>query len=183
MSGSSNKRMVRRSAWSQITPSYRLLFGFCFICIIGLMGQTPKSIFDIQIIWPHAALWAAVGWASVGLAVRPMLLLCVLGIAQDISFDGPIAVFWIVNLIAYGIAVWLNELFDVEKDPVKALMVAGVAMGGGFVALWLLASGTADHGVRIFPRVQEWLLTLILFVPLAPMFRLGGLPGNRLGAN
>ena len=182
MAGSS-KSMARKSAWSQIAPTYRMLFGFFFICIVGLIGLTPKSIFGIQIIWPHAALWAAVGWASVGFAVRPMLLLCVLGVAQDISFDGPIAVFWIVNLLAYGIAVWLNELFDVEKDPAKGLMVAAVAMAGAFLALWLLASGTANHGVRILPRIQEWLLTLLLFLPFAPMFRLGGIPGQRLGAS
>lgn len=182
MSGSSRKRIVRKSLWSQISPTYRMLFGFTLIALIGFLGQTPKSVFGLQVIWPHAALWAAVGWASAGLSVRPMLLLCALGIAQDISFQGPIAVFWIVNLVTYGIAAWLAETFDAEADPIKALMIAGLAMGAGVLVLWLLASGTANHSVRVTPLVSQWLLTLLLFMPLAPLFRLGGYPGERIGA-
>jgi len=174
--------MVRKGAWSKVSPTYRMLFGFFLVAIIGLLGQTPKAIFGLQVIWPHAALWAAVGWASVGLSVRPMLLLCVLGIAQDISFEGPIAVFWIVNFGTYGVAALLAETFDVEADPVQALMVAGVSMAIGFIILWILASGTANHGIRVLPRLQEWLFTLILFLPLAPLFRLGGHPGERIGS-
>lgn len=178
MSGS-GKRIGRKSAWSQVSPSYRLLFGFVLIALIGLLGQTPKSFFGVQLIWPHAALWGAVGWAAAGLSVRPMLLLCLLGIAQDISFEGPIAVFWLVNLATYGVAAWIGETFDVEADPVNAVLVAALAMAVGFCVLWVLASGTADHGVRVLPRLQEWLLTLLLFLPLAPLFRLGGRPGER----
>lgn len=175
--------MVRKSLWSKVSPTYRMLIGFFLVGVVGLIGQTPKSIFGIELIWPYAALWASVGWASVGLSVRPMLLLCLLGIFQDISFDGPIAVFWIVNLSAYGMAAWFGEIFDVETDPVQALMVAAVAMATGFFVLWLLASGTADHAVRIFPRVQEGILTLLVFLPIAPLFRLGGRPGDRIGAS
>ena len=178
----SSKRIVRKSPWSKIPPTYRMLIGFALIAFVGLMGQTPKSIFGIQIIWPHAALWAAVGWASVGLSLRPMLLLCLLGLAQDVSFNGPLAVFWLVNLSAYGVAAWLSETLDADKDPVQALAVAAVAMTVAFLVLWLLASGTANHAVRFIPRLQEWLVTLLLFLPIAPLFRLGGRPGLRIGA-
>lgn len=182
MSGSS-KRMVQKSLWSQVSPTYRMLFGFCLVALIGLIGQTPKSIFGFQMIWPYAALWAAVGWASAGMSIRPMLLLCLLGIAQDISFEGPIAVFMIVNLATYGVAVWLAETFDAEADPLKALMIAGAATGVGFFVLWVLASATANHVVKAVPLIQDWMLTLILFLPLAPLFRLGGRPGSRIGAS
>jgi len=175
------KHIGRKSAWSQVSPTYRLVFGFLVIGVVGLLGQTPKSVFGLQLIWPHAALWGAVGWAAAGLSIRPMLCLCVLGIAQDISFDGPIGVFWLVNLATYGVAAWLGETFDVEGDPVNAVLVAAFAMFAGFFVLWLLASGTANHGVRILPRVQEWLLTLLVFLPFAPLFRLGGRPGGVKG--
>jgi len=100
----SSRRVGRKTMWSRVSPSSRMWFGFLLIAVVGLLGQTPKSIFSVQIIWPYAALWGAVGWASVGLSLRPMLLLCVLGVAQDISFEGPIAVFWIMNLATYGVA-------------------------------------------------------------------------------
>ena len=180
MSGS-RKRIGRRSFWSKVSPTYRMLIGFAVIAAIGLIGQTPKSIFGIQIVWPHAALWAAVGWASVGMSVRPMILLCLLGLAQDVSFNGPLAVFWIVNLSAYGVAVWASKNFDADKDPVQALLVAAVSMAAAFFVLWILASATANHAVRIIPRFQEWLITLLLFLPIAPLFRLGSRPGERGG--
>ena len=173
---------MRKSLWSNVQPTYRMLIGFGIIAIVGLLGQTPKYVFGIQIIWPHAALWAAAGWASVGMSMRPMLLLCVLGLAQDVSFSGPLAVFWIVNLSVYGAAAWMSQNFDIDKDPVQALMVASVSMAIGFVVLWLLASATANHAVRFAPRIVEWFVTLVLFLPLAPFFRLGGRPGARLGA-
>lgn len=178
----SSVNIARKSAWSRVRPSYRLWIGFGLIALIGLLGQTPKSFFWVQAIWPHAALWGAVGWASAGLSVRPMIMLCMLGVAQDISFDGPIGVFWLVNLATYGLAAQLGETFDVETDAVRALMVAAVSMAAGFIVLWFLASGTANHGVRVIPRIQEWGLTLVLFLPLAPIFRLGGRPGERIGA-
>lgn len=178
----SSKRMAKRSFWSKVPPTYRMLIGFAVIAAIGLIGQTPKSIFGFQIVWPHAALWAAVGWASVGMSLRPMLLLCVLGLAQDVSFNGPLAVFWLVNLSAYGSAAWLSGTFDVENDPIQRLMVASVSMAVAFLTLWLLASATANHAVRFLPRIQEWLVTLLLFLPIAPLFSLGGRPGNRAGA-
>lgn len=112
-----------------------------------------------------------------------MIILCLLGVAQDISFDGPIAVFWMVNLVTYGSAAMLSQTFDVEADPLMALMVATVAMGAGFFLLWILASSTADHVVRVWPLIQQWFLTLVVFLPIAGLFRLGGLPGQRVGAN
>lgn len=159
-----------------------MLIGFSLVALVGLVGQTPKFLFGVQIVWPHAALWAAVGWASVGMSLRPMLLLCLFGLAQDVSFSGPLAVFWIVNLSAYGVAAWLSGILDVEKDPVQALVVAAVSMAVAFFVLWLLASATANHAVRLLPRLQEWLITLLVFLPIAPVFRLGGRPGMRLGA-
>lgn len=181
MTGAS-KTIGRKSSWSRTGPTARMLIGVMVICLVGYLGQTPKTLLGVQLVWPHAALWAAVGWASVGLSIRPMLILCALGVAQDVSFDGPIAVFWMVNLVTYGCAAMLSQSFDVEDDPLMALMVAAVSISAGFFLLWLLASSTADHAVRVWPLLQEGVITLLFFLPVAGLFRLGGLPGQRAGA-
>jgi len=169
----------RKTSWSKTPPSSRMLVGAFAICLIGFLGLTPKSIFGIDLIWPYAALWGAVGWASAGLSLRPMICLCVLGVAQDIAFDGPIGVFLLMNLVTYGVAAVMSETFDVEADALMGLMVAMVAMIAGFFVLWVLASSTVDYVVRLTPILQVWVVTLLLFLPIAGLFRLGGRPGDR----
>ena len=168
-----------KSAWSRARPNTRLLAGAALIALVGLIGLTPKSLFDLDLIWPYAALWGAAGWASAGLSLRPMLILCVFGVAQDISFHSPIGSFMLVNLATYGTAALVSETLDVEADPVKALLVAGLAMAVGFAVMWFMASAAADHAVRLLPVLSVFVVTLFLFVPFARLFRLGGRPGER----
>ncbi len=173
------RSFVRKSSWSQTPPTSRLLVGVLLIAGVGFLGLTPHTAFDIKLIWPHAALWGAVGWASVGLSLRPMLFLCAFGFAQDIAFNSPIAVFMIVNLATYGVAASFSGMFDVDTDPVKGLIVAAIAMAVGFFLLWVLASGTVDYVIPLTPLLQAWFVTLLLYLPIATLFQLGGVPGER----
>jgi len=174
-----SRSLGRSSAWGRSNPNTRLLAGAALIVLVGLAGLTPKSLFGLELIWPYAALWGAAGWASAGLSIRPMLLLCVFGLAQDMSFVSPIGSFMLVNLATYGAAALVSETLDVEADPIKAVLVAAFAMGVGFGLMWIMASAKADYAVSLFPVVLTYLVTLVLFVPVAPLFRLGGRPGER----
>ncbi|MEO9970314.1 MAG: hypothetical protein ABJG15_10935 [Hyphomonadaceae bacterium] len=174
-----SRSLAKKTAWSRTNPNTRLLAGAALIALVGLIGLTPKTIFGLGIVWPYAALWGAVGWASAGLSIRPMLILCVFGIVQDISFVSPFGSFMLVNLATYGAATLVGETLDVEADPVKAVLVAAFAMTVGFAVMWFMASTQADHAVRVLPRLFEFAMTLLIFVPLAPLFRLGGRPGER----
>ncbi len=174
-----SRSSMRNSAWARSDPNTRLMAGAALIALVGLLGLTPKSLSGFDLVWPYAALWGAAGWASAGLSLRPMLLLCVFGLAQDMSFVSPIGSFMLVNLATYGAAALVSETLDVEADPVKAVLVAAFAMGAGFALMWIMASAKADHAVSVFPVVLTYLVTLVLFVPVAPLFRLGGRPGER----
>lgn len=178
-----NRSIARKSSWSRTPPSSRLMVGTFLIALVGFLGLTPKSVLGIHLIWPYAALWGAVGWASSGLSLRPMICLFALGIAQDISFDATIGVFVLVNLGTYGVAAVLSETFDVETDPVMGLMVAALAMSAGFVVLWVLASSSVDYAIRLLPLLEALAVTLLLFLPVAGLFRLGGRPGDRAAAS
>lgn len=181
--GNARGYVGRKSSWQRTRPSARLLFGVLLISIVGLAGLTPKSIMGVQLLWPYAALWGAVGWASVGLSLRPMIILAGFGIAQDVMSVAPLGSFLLINLVTYAIAATLSETFDVEGDAARAFMVSSVSMAGGFIILWMLASSTADHVVGLAPILGVYLLTLLLFVPLAGLFRLGGRPGEKAGVS
>ena len=174
-----SRSMAEKSAWSRTGPNARLLVGAIIIALVGLIGLTPKSLFGLDLIWPYAALWGAAGWASAGLSLRPMLILCVFGMAQDISYHSPIGSFMLVNLATYGAASLAGGTLDVEGDPTKALLVAAFSMAVGFAVMWFMASATADHVVRLLPILLVFVVTLLLFVPFARLFRLGGRPGER----
>jgi len=176
---SSSKAMARRSSRTRSSPNTRLLTGAALISLVGLIGLTPKSLFGLDLVWPYAALWGAVGWASAGLSIRPMLILCAFGIAQDISFTSPFGSFMLVNLATYGAASLVSETLDVETDPVKAVLVAALSMAVGFTVMWMMASAQADHAVRVLPVLFAFAVTLLTFIPVAPLFRLGGRPGER----
>ena len=178
MAGSSRSAM-RKSAWGRTDPNMRLLAGAALITLVGLTGLTPKSIFGLELIWPYAALWGAVGWASAGLSMRPMLFLCLFGLAQDMSFVSPIGSFMLVNLATYGAAALVSDTLDVEADPIKAVLVAAFAMAVGLTLMWIMASANADYAVSLFPVLLVFVVTLVFFVPVAPLFRLGRRPGER----
>ena len=181
--GNARTYVGRKSSWQRTRPSARLLVGIMIITLVGLSGLTRKSLFGVEMIWPYAALWGAVGWASVGLAVRPMIVLAGFGIAQDVSFNAPIGSFVLVNLSTYAVAATLSETFDVESDPVRALLVSSVSMAAGIFVLWMLSGGVTEQVALLAPLVSVYLLTLILFVPLGGLFRLGARPGETLGGS
>ena len=170
-----------KSLWSQTGPTPRLLFGAFAIAAIGLLGLTPKTLFGLSIAWPYAALWGAVGWGRVGLSLRPMLLLIIFGLIQDISFNAPLGCFVIVNLVVYGFSAWIASMFDVMHEPLVAVIAPVLQFVSGFLLLWLMASALEDHAVRATPLVAAFLTTGVIYAVAHKMFDLGRAPGQPVG--
>lgn len=170
-----------RSLWSQTGPTPRLLFGAFAIAAIGLLGLTPREFFGFSIAWPYAALWGAVGWGRVGLSVRPMILLIIFGLVQDVTFHAPIGCFVILNLLAYGASAAIADMFDVMNEPLIAILSPVLLFSGAFLLLWLMASTLEDHAVRILPLVASLMTTGLVYAVLNKVFDLGRLPGESVG--
>ncbi|KCZ92856.1 hypothetical protein [Hyphomonas johnsonii] len=171
----------RKSLWSQTGPTLRLLFGAFAIAAIGLLGLTPKTLFGLSIAWPYAALWGAIGWGRVGLSIRPMVILIVFGLIQDISFNAPLGCFVIVNLIVYGLSAAIAETFDVMNEPLVAVVSPVLLFIAGFLVLWLLASSLEDHAVRATPLFAAFLTTGLIYALGHKVFDLGRAPGQSAG--
>lgn len=172
---------TRRSFWRSLGPTPRLVIGFLVICVVGIFGLTEKSLFGIAIPWPHAALWGAVGWGMVGLSLRPMLALTVLGFAQDVAFVAPLGCFVLVNLAIYGMSAALVNAIDPDTDPVLSWLAPVGLIGVGFFGLWIVASSVADHAVQVWPLLLSYLTTAGLYFFISGLFRLGRAPGEAAG--
>ena len=179
MSRLSPKR--KKSLWSQSGPTPRLLFGAFVIATIGLLGLTPKEFFGLSIAWPYAALWGAVGWGRVGLALRPMFILIVFGLVQDVTFHAPLGCFVMLNLIAYGASAAIAEAFDVMNEPLIAILSPILLFTGAFLTLWLMASALEDHPVRMVPLIASLMTTGLVFAVAHKIFDLGRRPGELAG--
>ncbi len=168
------------SSWSRTGPTGRLIVGAIIISLVGLSGLSPIQVFGMTLAWPHAALWGAVGWGLAGLSFRAMLVLAILGLFQDVSFNAPLGSFILVNLTTYGLAAAAQGSLDMERDPILGLLIPAASICAGFAVLWLLASTESDHPVRALPVIAALIMTLLLYYPLARLFHLRGRPGDRI---
>ncbi len=166
--------------WRGAGAGSRLLAGALLIAAIGVLGQSPHTLFGMAVPWPHAALWGAVGWARAGLALRPMLVLIALGIAQDMASGAPIGSFVLINLLTFGLAAMAHDLADRDMAPLLRLLVPAFVLLVGFFMLWLGASNATDNRLAITPLVRSFAMTTLVFYLLQPLFDLGGpRPGAR----
>jgi len=180
MAGSSAARR-KQSLWAKTGPTSRLLFGSFAIATIGLLGLTRNDIFGLSFAWPHAALWGAVGWGRVGLSVRPMIILIIFGMIQDVIFHAPFGSFEVINLMTYAASTAIAGEFDVTGEPLIGIASTVLLFTGAFLLLWLMASTLEDHAVRIVPIIAAMMTTGLLYAVLHKMFDLGRRPGETVG--
>lgn len=159
--------------WSRISPAMRLVIGTLIIVGIGYFGQTPKSLFGISIIWPHAALLGAAGWGLSGHRFSPIIILVLLGLAQDVSFVASLGCFVMVNLITFSLTAFAAETMDAGNDPVIRNIIPVFSIAVGFIALWIIASATTNQVAEVRPLVGAFAMTLGLHFLLSQFFDLG----------
>lgn len=167
--------------WERISPDMRLAIGATIIALIGLFGQTPKSIFGLDIIWPHAALLGAAGWGLSGHRFRPIFVLIILGLAQDISFEANLGCFVIVNLVTYGLTAYAAEIYDAGNDPIIRAIIPVFSIAIGFLILWIIASVTSGQVAALRTLVGAFAMTLGLHFLLRRFFDLGVRAGEHIG--
>jgi hypothetical protein len=173
----------RRTLWSQSGPSPRLVFGAAIIAIVGVLGMTPKEFFGIPLAWPFAALWGAMGWGRVGLSLRPMILLVIFGVMQDIVSNAPLGCFALINLLVYGMSAGIAEQTDGMRDTLVAFAGPVVLLSAAFLLVWGFASITSDHIVRTWPLLTSFITTGLVYAFANRMYDLGRRPGESPGGN
>jgi len=168
--------------WSGARPRTRLVIGTIVVAVVGIMGLTPNVIMGQTLIWPYAGMIAAAGWGRSGLAFSPVFVLMGLGFAQDVTSGAPIGCFALVNILVFGVSVGLGQLFDIERAPTMAMIVAAASIWVGFMLTWLIASFSGGYLARISPLVWAFAVTVLLHVFITPLYDLGVRRNQALGA-
>ena len=158
--------------WEGARPRTRLAFGAVFVIVIGMVGLTPKSLFGLPLAWPYLGLIAAVGWGRSGIAFVPMALLLLFGFAQDAS-QAPWGSHGLANLLTYGLAAMVTQMADTERSPILSFFLPVVTLFVGITLVWLVASISSGHAVRVTPLLTAYFATLVVHMVIAPLFDLG----------
>ncbi|MGB3624346.1 MAG: hypothetical protein WA989_00860 [Henriciella sp.] len=159
--------------WGEAGPTSRLVIGTVLVVIIGLAGLNPQTLFGNELVWPYASLVAAIGWGRSGLALRPMAILVILGVAQDVSAYAPLGCFGFINLSVFGLSAGISRTFDRERAPIITIIAPVVLYSFAFSLVWLLASFASGHVVQMSPLISAFVVTYFLHMLVAPVFNLG----------
>lgn len=166
--------------WENARPRSRLIIGVILVILIGLVGLTPKTLFGMQLSWPYIGLIAAVGWGRSGMAFGPMAFLLVFGFAQDAS-QAPWGSHGLANLLTYGLSAIVSQTADTERSPILSFVLPVVTLFVGITLVWLVASVSSGHVVRVTPMLTAYFATLVAHMLIAPLFDLGVRRGAHAG--
>lgn len=169
LSGIADSLAVR---WEAARPRLRLLIGALVVLVIGMVGLTPKSFFGVPLAWPYVGLIAAVGWGRSGIAFGPMVLLVLFGFAQDAS-QAPWGSHGLANLLIFGLSAMVHQMFDTERTPFLSFILPVVTLFSGIALIWIVASISSGHIVRVTPLLTAYFATLVVHMLIAPLFDLG----------
>lgn len=169
--------------WRRTGPNTRLALGTALVVVIWLVGLTPRSLAGMDVAWPYAFLCAAVGWSRIGVSVRPMLVLVLLGLLQDLFVSAPLGAHTIVALATYGAHSAGANMLDLDNDPMAARLLPFASLGLGVALIWLLATLASGHAVSLAPLVASGLSTVLFYLVMAPVLDLRvRSAGHRQGA-
>lgn len=158
--------------WEAARPRGRLLVGALIVLAIGMAGLTPRSFFGVDLAWPYVGLIAAVGWGRSGIGFGPMVLLVLFGFAQDAS-QAPWGSHGLANLLIYGLSAMVHQMFDTERTPFLSFILPVVTLFSGITLVWIVASISSGHIVRVTPLLTAYFATLVVHMLIAPLFDLG----------
>ena len=157
--------------WENAPPRTRLMVGGLIAILIGMVGLTPKSFFGVTLAWPYVGLIAAVGWGRSGLRFGPMLFLLLFGFAQDAS-QAPWGSHGLANLLTYGFSAMVTQMVDTERTPLLSFLLPVVALFFGITLVWIAASISSGHVVRVTPLLTAYFATLVVHMLMASLFDL-----------
>ncbi|MEO1785910.1 MAG: hypothetical protein AAFR41_02690 [Pseudomonadota bacterium] len=158
--------------WRRTGLTGRLATGLLAIIVFTLVWDALANMVDARIRWPLTGLAAAAGWARLGLSIRPMLVLMIVGFAFDSVSGAPFGVFPLVFLSTYAVLASTSLLLGSEMDPVTGSILPFLGMGFGVFVLWVFASVIASAPINPIPLLIAWVTSCVFYALFEGLFDL-----------
>jgi len=158
--------------WRRTALTGRLAVGVLAILAFTLLWDQLAGVFEPRVRWPLTGLVAAAGWARLGLSVRPMVVLVVIGFAFDAVSGAPFGVYPLVFLSTYALMATASLVMGGEMDPLTGAVLPYIGMAVGFFVLWVFASIIVSAPIDPLPLVWGWLASSALFLLFEGLFDL-----------
>ncbi|MEM0985825.1 MAG: hypothetical protein AAGJ32_06230 [Pseudomonadota bacterium] len=159
-------------AWRGTGLTGRLAVGLLFILAFTLLWERAGDVFGSAMPWPLTGLVAAAGWARLGLSIRPMATLVLLGFAFDAVTLAPFGVFPIVFLTTYAMLAFSGVVIGGEMDPLTGTLLPHIGIAAGVIVLWVFASMLAVGPAEVLPLLLVWILCSLLYLLFEGLFDL-----------
>jgi len=160
------------TTWRGTGLNGRLGTGIVALVLFTLAWDAMAGLVDLPVGWPVIGLVAAAGWARLGLSVRPMAVLMLLGFVFDGATLAPFGVFPVVFLTSYALLASAGLVMGGEMDPLTNTLLPFVGIGAGFAVLWGFASVLAAGPVELLPLLVDWAVCCLLYTLFEGLFDL-----------
>jgi len=132
------------------------------VMVATILFGVPLRVFGLQLPEPLFAMTLAFAWAVIRPSVLAPFAILLLGLFQDIFWGGPLGLWAICLLIAYGVALAGRTMMAGQNRLILWLwyaLVTATALVAGF--LFVMLDSKSSPG--LIPLAWQFLATIILY--------------------
>ncbi len=159
-------------AWRGTGLNGRLGAGVLVLAVLTFLWDMAAGLVDLPVAWPVLGFVAAAGWARLGLSVRPMTVLMLLGLVADSVVLAPFGVFPLAYLTAYALLASAGLVMGGEADPLTGRLLPMIGMAAGLLVIWAFASVLTSGAAARLPLVFDWAACCLLYLAFEGVFDL-----------
>ncbi|MEM7766118.1 MAG: hypothetical protein AAF253_01360 [Pseudomonadota bacterium] len=158
--------------WRVTGLNVRLGVGVASIVLFTILWDLLGNSVSLGVAWPITGLVAAVGWARLGLSVRPMVVLMLIGFAFDSVSLAPFGVHPLVFLSTYALLASIGLVIGGEMDPLTGSVLPYLGIATGVALLWIFASVIVSGPVEALPLLFAGGMTALFYLVFEGLFDL-----------
>lgn len=119
----------------------QLLLGTLVVVTVGYAGIMLAPAFGLTAFWPYAGLWAALGWGTGRVSLKPVFALIFLGLAADLILGAPLGCWVSIHLFCFMIVTLFQKRAASDKTGIIRLLAFSTGLLSSFLfARWIMGA-------------------------------------------
>lgn len=147
----------------------RLAIGSLLVVLVSLFQLIGLEIPVIGSPWPIALLWAACGWAGLGVSIAPSILLMLLGLWVDVVTGATPGTWATIGLATYGLTLLGARFLGTDSaGPLMNCALSGLFM----ICVMVVFSLWQNKGIDLIGTIIPVFSAVLLYVLVRKWFEL-----------